>query len=244
MKSIMTIGGTDSSGGAGLSRDGSVVQRFGFGVLPIVTAVTAQSHGRVFDVQIMPAGLVARQIEAAFASADPAAIKIGMLGNDDIATAVAAAIAGQSLPLVIDPVLKSSSGGRLMSGTLPRVLLEQASMITPNLPEAAALTGRPVAADEAEIKGQAQEILALGVPAVLVKGGHAEGDMSVDHLFTGSAHHILAAPRVNAALRGTGCALATAIACGLASGEDLRSACQSAKSLIHDQLCATSVLRF
>ncbi len=236
MKTIMTIGGSDSSGGAGLTRDAFVSHRLGCEVLPIVTAVTAQSHEKLFEAQVMPAGLVAHQIRAALATTKPAAIKIGMLGKAEIAEAVADAIRALDCPLVLDPVLKSTSGGSLFSGQLPQGLLSQAALVTPNLPEAAALSGRPEAHTDDEIAAQAAWFFAQGTKAVLIKGGHGAGDTSADHLFSASDRHILAAPRLSTSRRGTGCALATAIACHLAEGGDLYRACVMAKEFIQGWL--------
>ncbi|WP_347536167.1 hydroxymethylpyrimidine/phosphomethylpyrimidine kinase [Roseovarius sp. CAU 1744] len=233
MKTIMIVGGTDSSGGAGLTRDALVARTFGFDVLPIVTAVTAQSNEKLFSTQVMPADLVVRQIQTALTTTDPAAIKIGMLGNSGIAEAVAHEIRGRSCPLVVDPVLRSSSGGELMSGRFPRRLVSQARLITPNLPESAALAGCALANTDAQIATQAAWFLSQGAEAVLIKGGHATGETSADHLFSGSERHVLATPRFETTLRGTGCALATAIACGLAEGYDLYPACLMAKKFIH-----------
>ena len=236
MKTVMIIGGTDSSGGAGLTRDIFVARALGFEVLPIVTAVTAQSHDKLFETQMMPAEMVTQQVRAALAATSPSAIKIGMLGSSEIAEAVAHAIREQPCPMVIDPVLKSSSGGQLFSGDLPQGLLSQAALLTPNLPEAAILTGRPLASTEAGITAQAEWFLALGARAVLIKGGHATGATSTDYLFSASERHVLAAPRLKANKRGTGCALATAIACHLADGAGLYQACQGGKDFIQGWL--------
>ncbi|WP_209000427.1 bifunctional hydroxymethylpyrimidine kinase/phosphomethylpyrimidine kinase [Labrenzia sp. DG1229] len=158
----MIIGGTDSSGGAGLTRDAFVAQKFGCEVLPIVTAVTAQSNDMVFDTRLMPTELIASQIEAALATTNPSAIKIGMLGNEEIADAVGLAIRRQSCPIVLDPVLNSSSGRQLMSGQFPRTLLSQAHLITPNLLEAAALSGSRLAETDTQIPAQAEWFLSQG----------------------------------------------------------------------------------
>ena len=240
MKKIMIIGGTDSSGGAGLTRDTSTARSLGFDVMPVVTAVTAQTNARVRGAKVMPADFVAMQIEAALAADDPAAIKIGMLGTGEIAKTVARAISDLSIPVVIDPVLKSSSGGQLMSGQLPRQLLSRACLVTPNLPEAAALADRPMAATDDQIAAQAEWFLAEGARAVLIKGGHAKGDTAIDHLFEPFGKHVFRAPRLETSMRGTGCALATAIACALAEGRDLPLACQQAKAFVHGKLCQAS----
>ena len=238
MKKIMVIGGTDSSGGAGLTRDAFTAQHFGFATLPIVTAVTAQSNKSVHSVQMMTADFIADQITVALASDPPAAIKIGMLGTPEIAETVANAIGAISCPIVIDPVLKSSSGRDLMSGPFPRSLLSKADIITPNLFEAAKMTSQPVAGSLTEIRDQANTLLASGAQSALIKGGHGTGDTSIDYLFRGPDMWTLSAMRLDKNMRGTGCALATALACGLAQGDTLPDACKRAKSLIFDWLSA------
>lgn len=232
MKRILVIAGTDSSGGAGLTRDASTAQSLGLQPLPAVTAVTAQTDGRVVAIETMRPQLITRQIEAALACGPVHAIKIGMLGTAEIAEAVAKAIRDCPAPVVLDPVLKASSGGELSSGTLPENLLRQTDLITPNLPEAAMLTGQPQARSKAQIANQAKQILATGARAVLIKGGHGGGAMSVDHLFAPFGHRAYSAPRHHVGKRGTGCTLATAIACHLALGHDLGDACKSAKDYV------------
>lgn len=234
MSAILIIGGTDSSGGAGLSRDARIAHALGHEVMPIVTAVTAQSDDRMYLAQAMPGDLVALQIRAALATRPPAAIKIGMLGNPDIADTVAAALSDVPCPVVIDPVLRSSSGAELMSGAMPAALLALARVITPNLPEAAALSGLPLAQSDSQIAAQAGWFLARGAHSVLIKGGHADGSVATDHLFQNDQQHRFHAPRLAVTRRGTGCALATAIACHLAEGCDLPVACEKAKTVIHD----------
>ncbi|MDA5093674.1 hydroxymethylpyrimidine/phosphomethylpyrimidine kinase [Aliiroseovarius sp. KMU-50] len=237
---ILVIAGTDSSGGAGLTRDTAVANEMGCDVLPVVTAVTAQTHSNMTGVRPMSASFVMQQLDAALASGTFKAIKIGMLGTPDIAECVAEWLERRSMPTVIDPVLKTSSGWNLNSGILPQRLLAQADLLTPNLPEAAALTGRPVATTHAQVTDQASEILSGGPDAVLIKGGHGNGANSLDHLFGRSGHQTFSAPRVINGKRGTGCTLATAIACQLALGCDLIQACQSAKEFVHTWLSAPS----
>lgn len=240
MNAVMIIGGTDSSGGAGLTRDANVARELGFDVLPVVTAVTAQSNDAMYAALTVPPDLVAQQIQAALATTPPNAIKIGMLGSHNIAETVAAELAGLSCPIIIDPVLKSSSGGQLMSGQLPASLIALASLITPNLIEAAALSNHSVGDGDRQIEASAKWFLAQGVKAVLIKGGHGTGQTSDDYLITETKTQIFSAPRYEATLRGTGCALATAIACHLAEQGDLYAACRDAKAMVHDWLLAAS----
>jgi hydroxymethylpyrimidine/phosphomethylpyrimidine kinase len=236
MTRLLVIAGTDSSGGAGLTRDVSVAAALGVTVAPVVTAVTAQTQKGLVAAGLMPPDLVHSQTTAALETARPEAIKIGMLGSSEIAEIVAATLAEQGLPIVLDPVLKATSGGTLLEGGLPKALLSISTLITPNLPESAALTGLPEAADLTQITQQARTLQALGARAVLVKGGHATGQNAIDHLFDGDTHHAMSAPRLEVQKRGTGCALATAIACHLALGRDLKTACDLGKRHVHDWL--------
>ncbi|WP_121060818.1 bifunctional hydroxymethylpyrimidine kinase/phosphomethylpyrimidine kinase [Chachezhania antarctica] len=235
MTSILVIAGTDSSGGAGMTRDIATARALRLAVKPAVTAVTVQTDAAVAAIHAMPPDLVTAQIDAAFADRPPRAVKIGMLGTPEIARAVAGSLAGRGVPIVMDPVLRASSGGGLLSGNEGRSrsgsiwdMLTLADIVTPNLAEAAELSGLPVAASFPGIAAQADALLALGCRAVLIKGGHSTGDMAQDHLFPGG--EVFAAPRLLVAKRGTGCTLSTAIACYLAQGNDLSDACRNAKA--------------
>lgn len=239
MRPLLIIGGTDSSGGAGLTRDAAMARPFDTDVKPVVTAVTVQTGAEVRQIAAQPAALVAAQIAAAFDRDPPAAVKIGMLARSDIVTAVAAALRSRRMPIVLDPVLRASSGGALFTGGDLDELLPLARLITPNLEEAAFLTGRPQARSLDEICGQARLLLDRGARAVLIKGGHGAGPECTDHLFDDDAHLVFAAPRLRRKRRGTGCALATAIACELAAGERLSAACERAKTRIWHWIAAT-----
>lgn len=242
MTAVLVIAGTDSSGGAGLARDVATLTRLGVGTLCAVTAVTAQTDREVTAVELLPARLVRAQITAALATRRPAAIKIGMLGGRAIVEAVAATIPPRELmPLVLDPVLAATSGGELLDTegrtALAALLLARATLLTPNIPEAAALLGAAPAASAAEIVAQGRALCARGAAAVLIKGGHTAGALATDRLITsaGSVHEF-AAPRLAAARRGTGCALASAIAAGLARQLPLELACERAKEHVTELL--------
>jgi hydroxymethylpyrimidine/phosphomethylpyrimidine kinase len=231
---VLVIGGSDSSGGAGITCDAQTLERFGVRTLPVVTAVTAQTHARLCAVRVTSSQLVRAQIASALATQPVQAIKTGMLATRAIVSAVAAALPAVAPPLVIDPVLVSSSGGRLLDRAgreaLCRVLLPRATLLTPNVPEAAALLGTRAARTEAQLIRQAEALLALGPAAVLLKGGHARGSEAADLLLMrGASPQWLRAPRMKATRRGTGCALASAIAAGLACGLTLPAACARAK---------------
>lgn len=238
MSAVLVIAGTDSSGGAGLTRDVATLSQLGTDTLCAVTAVTAQSDRAVAAVHAVPADMVRAQIAAALASGRVAALKIGMLATAANARAVAEMLARTiELPVVLDPVLVASSGGALLDAEGVKVLraelLSRVMLLTPNVPEAAALLNSDVARSEAQLLRQGEALLALGARAVLIKGGHFGGEQCTDLLFTNTTgvRH-LRAPRIARTRRGSGCALASAIAAGLAAQLDLYDACVRAKRYI------------
>jgi hydroxymethylpyrimidine/phosphomethylpyrimidine kinase len=181
--------------------------------------------------------MVHAQIAAAFATGRVAAVKIGMLATADIVQAVAAALRPYAaVPVVLDPVLASSSGTALLDAAgcaaLRTVLLPQVSLLTPNIPEAALLLGTDAATAEPQMLDQAQALRARGARAVLIKGGHGTGPEAVDLLVSAQGVTRLAAVRLEASCRGTGCALASATAAGLAAGATLEVACLRAKDYV------------
>ena len=230
MTSIIAIGGTDPSGGAGLTRDAAMAQSLGCRVKPVVTAVTVQTDAEVRALHPVSASVLLAQLDAALAAPRPAAIKVGMVATEAHFAALAGSLP-EDLPVVLDPVLRASSGGALSAeGALHR-MLTKVTLLTPNLPECARLTARAEATTEAEIGVQASILLDRGTRAVLIKGGHGQGAQSTDLLFLSGQPAPLrfTAPRLNVTVRGTGCSLATAIACELARGADLASSCARAK---------------
>jgi len=334
--SVLVIAATDSSGGAGLTRDVRVLTEFSVDALCVATAVTAQSDKRVLSVHHVPPDVIRAQLTAALETRRVGAVKIGMLGTRATVEAVAellaamagamaaeadavsgcdggvaatdeatsgggaaatdAATAGKgtatagasveahsspsiparlsrllshgltthaTIPIVLDPVLVSSSGGVLLDArgrtALLEKLLPQSTLVTPNVPEIAALLGEPIAANEVEWVNQARRLLEFGCQAVLLKGGHATGEEAVDLLVTRAQTpqpdrrqpetrqpeagkpttpvgniiiERITSKRVPATSRGTGCALASAIAAGLASGHSLVEACRRAKRYV------------
>jgi hydroxymethylpyrimidine/phosphomethylpyrimidine kinase len=231
---VLVIAGSDSSGGAGLTRDIQVLRDFEVDALCALTAVTAQSDAAVHALYPVPAAIVQAQIEAA-RSTRLDAIKIGMLGTADVVEAVAATLPERTqVPIVLDPVLLASSGGALLDADgracLCDRLLPRVTLLTPNVPEAAQLLGREIVASESALIDQAAALLAFGPQAVLLKGGHATGAQAIDWLVgqDGTVHRMVAA-RLSGRRRGTGCALASAIAAILARGETLETACREAK---------------
>jgi len=241
VSTVLIIAGTDSSGGAGLTRDVRTLTRLDTHALCVVTAVTAQSDARFAALHVVPATLVQAQMSAALATRHVDAIKIGMLATRATVLAVAAALPAMAPPLVLDPVLASSSGGELLDEAgrraLCAALLPRTTLLTPNIPEAAALLGTRTARSDAELLEQATALLALGPAAVLLKGGHAAGPQASDLLLAAQAPpRWLRAPRIAAVRRGTGCALAAAIAAGLAAGLELGAACERAKQHVTELL--------
>jgi len=235
---VLIIAGADSSGGAGLIRDVRALADLGVDALCAITAVTAQSNSRVAAVHHVPPDIIRAQIAAAFETRQIGAVKIGMLGTSASVDAVAGSLPPrEAVPIVLDPVLVSSSGGILLDAAGRQAMRERlfprTTLVTPNIPEAAALLGEDSAADEPALLGQARRLLALGPEAVLLKGGHAAGEEAIDWLVSGeSSVHRIASPRISATRRGTGCALASAIAAGLASGVSIAGACERAKHYV------------
>ena len=245
---VLVIAGSDSSGGAGLIRDVQVLSDLGVDSLCAITAVTAQSDSQVRAVYLMPAELVRAQISAALATRPVDAIKIGMLGNRAIVEVVAQCLpARTSIPIVLDPVLVSSSGAALLDAegrqAMRLELFPRVSLITPNLPEAATLLDEMIAVDECTQERQAYRLRELGAEAVLIKGGHGAGVEAVDLLVTATDPvQRMASARLDATCRGTGCTLSSAIAAGLASHLSLAAACVRAKNYVHDMLGGKRIL--
>ncbi|WP_315806271.1 MULTISPECIES: bifunctional hydroxymethylpyrimidine kinase/phosphomethylpyrimidine kinase [unclassified Bradyrhizobium] len=241
---VLTIAGSDSSGGAGIQADLKTFAALGVYGASVLTALTAQNTRGVSSVHLVPPEFVTAQIDAVFDDLDVAAVKIGMVAQASVIEAIAASL-GRWKPahVVLDPVMVATSGDRLLPedavAALRRLLIPLVTLITPNLPEAAALLDEAVATDAAAIEAQGRRLLALGCPAVLIKGGHGQGPESTDYLVTGQASLRLTAPR--AATRnthGTGCSLSSAVAAGLAKGEDLQTAVRNAKAFISNAIAA------
>jgi hydroxymethylpyrimidine/phosphomethylpyrimidine kinase len=233
---VLVIAATDSSGGAGLTRDVRVLSDFSVDALCVVTAVTAQSDRQVTAVHHVPPDIVRAQLTAALATRQVGAIKIGMLGTRATVETVAEALPSGDIPIVVDPVLVSSSGGVLLNdegrGALIRLLMPRATVVTPNVPEAAALLGEPLARDEAALLRQGHRLLECGSRAILLKGGHGEGAEAVDLLISAAGIERIVSKRVGGHSRGTGCALASGIAASLAKGMTLAAACKAAKTYV------------
>lgn len=240
----LTIAGSDSSGGAGIQADLKTFAALGVYGASVVTALTAQNTSGVAAIHPVPADFVTAQLEAVLGDLDVGAIKIGMVGSCATIEAIVAAF--RRFPpahVVLDPVMIATSGARLLPAdavdALRTRLTPCASIITPNLPEAAVLLSEPVASSDAAIESQGRRLLSLGCPFVLIKGGHGHGNESIDYLIDANSTVPLAAPRIATTnTHGTGCALASAIAAGLAKGEDMPTAVRNAKEFISGAIAA------
>jgi len=244
----LTIAGSDSSGGAGIQADLKTFAALGVYGASVITALTAQNTSGVTGIHLVPADFVTAQIDAVFSDLDVKAVKIGMVAQLATLDAIVAGLTRWSPKhVVLDPVMVATSGDRLLATdaieTLRTKLLPRASLITPNLPEAAALLDEPVALSEVAIESQGKRLLALGCPAVLIKGGHGQGTESIDYLVSGNGIVALAAPRIPTKnTHGTGCSLSSAIAAGLAKGEDIETAVRKAKVWVSAAIAAADRL--
>ncbi|MDW8479239.1 MAG: bifunctional hydroxymethylpyrimidine kinase/phosphomethylpyrimidine kinase [Xanthomonadales bacterium] len=235
---MLTVAGSDSGGGAGIQADLKAFAAHGVHGLSVVTAVTAQNTRAVPAVHPVPLAIVRAQLEAVFDDFSIRAAKTGMLASPALVRLLGRWFSARpEVPLVVDPVMVASSGARLISSraaaAIRRHLLPQATLITPNLPEAAALLGRPLGAD---LDAAARALGALGPRAVLLKGGHAPGEAVIDRLWHRGAIERFEHPRLPAEGHGTGCALAAAIAARLARGEELAEAVRGAIDYVHGAL--------
>jgi hydroxymethylpyrimidine/phosphomethylpyrimidine kinase len=241
---VLTIAGSDSSGGAGIQADLKTFAALGVYGASAITALTAQNTKGVSGIHPVPAEFVTAQIDAVFSDLDVGAVKIGMVAHADSIDEIATSLKRWSpRHVVLDPVMVATSGDRLLAAeaveALRTRLIPLASVITPNLPEAAALLDEPIADSEAEIESQGRRLLALGCRAVLIKGGHGQGIESIDYLVSADGTTALAAPRVATQnTHGTGCSLSSAVAAELANGEDLTNAVRNAKVWISAAIAA------
>ena len=244
----LTIAGSDSSGGAGIQADLKSFAAFGVYGASVITALTAQNTQGVRGIHPVPSDFVTAQLEAVFDDLDVLAVKIGMVAQPATIEAIAAGLSRwKPKHVVLDPVMVATSGDRLLSEQaierLRRDLFPLATLITPNLLEAAALLEENVAANEAAIAAQGRRLLALGARAVLIKGGHGQGGESIDYLFTGDDVMAFPAPRIPTKnTHGTGCSLSSAIAANLAKGEPLDQAVGRAKTWISAAIAAADSL--
>jgi hydroxymethylpyrimidine/phosphomethylpyrimidine kinase len=244
----LTIAGSDSSGGAGIQADLKTFAALGVYGASVITALTAQNTTGVSGIHQVPADFVTAQIDAVFGDLDVKAVKIGMVAQLATIDAIVAGLTRWSpRHIVLDPVMVATSGDRLLATEAVEALrirlFPRVSLITPNLPEAAALLDEPVASSEGAIQSQGKRLLALGCPAVLIKGGHGQGAESIDYLLTGDGGIALTAPRIATKnTHGTGCSLSSAIAAGLAKGEEMEAAVRNAKVWLSAAIAAADRL--
>jgi hydroxymethylpyrimidine/phosphomethylpyrimidine kinase len=223
----LTIASSDSGGGAGIQADLKAFARCGVHGMSTIVALTAQNTVGVAAIHECPADFVIEQLNAVLTDLPPAAVKTGMLFSAEIITAVASTLSGRALPLVVDPVMLASSGAKLLRedaiGALVELIFPLATVVTPNLMEAQALTGLDTE-DRAQI---AEALVSMGARGALVTGGH--GRESVDHLFDGQRHYDIPVIRhAVAATHGAGCTHSAALAACLARGDSLEIAARRA----------------
>lgn len=239
----LTIAGSDSGGGAGIQADLKTFSALGVYGASAITAITAQNTLGVSALEDVSPAMIAAQIDAVCSDLQVNAAKIGMVSRVSTIETIAGRLTAHRLRPVLDPVMVATSGDRLLQAdaieALKAKLLPLCLVVTPNLPEAALLTGTPLAADEAQMVAQAHALVAAGANAALVKGGHGEGKDSVDIFFDGVETLRLALPRIGTRNdHGTGCTLSAAVAAGLARGLELREAVREARDYIHQALAA------
>lgn len=244
----LTIAGSDSGGGAGIQADLKTFSALGTYGASVITALTAQNTRAVTAIHEAPAGIVHAQIRAVLDDLDVAAVKIGMLFSPAIVEAVASALQGWDGPVVLDPVMVAKSGDALLRDeaveALRTNLLPRASLLTPNLPEAAQLLGEAPAASEEEAAAQGRRLWQLGCDAVLMKGGHGAGERLVDFLVRadGSIRRFETQRIATKNTHGTGCTLSSAIAAQLAHGMALEDAVETAQAFTHEAIRAAENL--
>lgn len=250
MPIALTIAGSDSSGGAGIQADLKTFAAHQVYGASVIVALTAQNTTAVTAIHPVPADFVAAQLDAVFDDLKVDAVKIGMLATAELIETVADGLERHSAKnIVLDPVMIAASGGRLLQEdaieALKRRLLPLCTIVTPNLPEAAALLGTAMAETEDAAAEQAEALLALGPATVLVKGGHGTGDDSVDILIgRDGRRERLVAPRIATQnTHGTGCTLSSAIASGLAHGIALNEAVALAKRYISAAIAASDAVK-
>jgi hydroxymethylpyrimidine/phosphomethylpyrimidine kinase len=251
MKCALTIAGSDPTGGAGLQADLQVFAAYGVHGAAVVTALTVQDSHRVHAVMPVFPSVALDQLRALLADITPSAIKIGMLASDDVARSVQLALAGldQPVPTVIDPVLAASDGTPLLerrAWPVLRELMDGAALVTPNLPEAELLTGLEITRPKDCERVAAAFLEDFGCRAVLIKGGHRSGppdDLLAVSRKASSEMIWLAGERIDKApVHGTGCALASSVAAGLALGHGLEQAVDDARQFVRERLRAGSAL--
>ncbi|MEM7732942.1 MAG: bifunctional hydroxymethylpyrimidine kinase/phosphomethylpyrimidine kinase [Pseudomonadota bacterium] len=239
---VLTIAGSDSGGGAGVQADLKSFSAMGAFGTSVITAVTAQNTQAVTAIHAVPNDIVEAQIHAVLDDIDIAAIKIGMLGSPSLIARLAYTLKDFAGPIVLDPVMVAKSGDVLLADhamdALKTHLIPRAALLTPNLPEAEKLAGTGSAQE------QARALLGMGATAVLLKGGHEDGETCTDRLITDTETHIFAAPRVPTNnTHGTGCSYSSAITACLGKGMNLQAAVEYAHTWLHKAIERSDELR-
>jgi hydroxymethylpyrimidine/phosphomethylpyrimidine kinase len=234
---VLIIAGSDSSGGAGIQADIKTVTALGGYAATAVTAVTVQNTLGVSAAYPLPPEVIAAQARAVLDDIGADVIKTGMLGDAEVVELVAQLLDSAGLPAVIDPVMVAKGGARLLAddavAPVKSLLIPRAALLTPNAPEAEALTGVPVETTD-DLRRAGEALLALGAGAVLMKGGHIPGDRVVDILMTPYGETVLEGERIDTRhTHGTGCTLASACAVSLAQGLSLEAAAARAWDYVH-----------
>ena len=236
---VLVFAGSDPSGGAGIQADVQGVGAMGAHALAVITALTVQDNDRVYAVHPVPARWMQQQAQTLIDKIDVAAVKIGIVGNLANAKIIAGVIAAlrernPDLPVVLDPVLASGNGDELARENAALIiapLIPLATLLTPNLPEAAAL-----AQGERRSDGQVDALLQRGCQHVLLKGGHGVGEQVVNRWYTAGASRVWTFERLPGAFHGSGCTLASAIAGALACGMSMEDALDTAQQFCHHAL--------
>lgn len=238
---VLIIAGSDSGGGAGIQADIKAVTMLGGYAATTITALTAQNTLGVFGVFPVDPEFIKKQITTVLEDIGADCIKTGMMQSLEVIEAVAFALEKyEKIPLVVDPVMVATSGDSLLDENaieaLKSKLIAKAYLVTPNIPEAEVLSGIKIN-DVGDMEKCGRKILGLGAEAVLVKGGHGQGDMISDVLVTASGEDIFKSQRINTKnTHGTGCTLASAIACKTARGKTLESAISNARDYVHEAI--------
>lgn len=238
MEIVMTIAGTDSGGGAGIQADLKTFQELKVFGTSVVTAVTAQNTQGVASIQAMPPDFVAKQMTTVLSDLRVDVVKTGMLFSPDIIEAVAKTLAENPLPLVIDPVMIAKGGATLLQEeavtALKDKLLPLATVITPNVPEAEILSGMAIESEVDQLEA-AHRLLQSGVQYVIMKGGHMDGDMAVDTVYSVTGERFtVRSPRIaTTETHGTGCTFSAALTAFLARGFTMKEAVTEAKRFVH-----------
>lgn len=239
---IFAIAGSDPSGGAGIQADIKTISALGGYAMAAITALTVQDTRKVYDLHPVPADIVAAQVETVLEDIRPDALKVGMMGSVETAERLAGIFTDHSdIPLVVDPVILSTSGYQLLAKRGVDILISeifpQTTLLTPNLPEAAHLAGTDDICTLNDMQRAGEKLLAMGAQAVLIKGGHMSGDILTDMLVTREAVDEFSSPLIPSRnTHGTGCTLASAIATGLGQGMGLKDAVARAHKYVHQAI--------